>query len=65
MNRQWHLSGRTHKGKNRVREHGASWTPLRPNADGEWLCIPTHELGNPRAYMRWIHPKSDEHFTVS
>lgn len=65
MNRQWHLKGKTLKGKNRVREHGSSWTPIRPNSAGEWLCIPTAELGSRTAYMRWIHPHHDDHFHVS
>lgn len=59
------LSGKTRKGKNRIREHGRDWdlirvqdTVLFTSKPGPWYLVKAGED------MRWVHARDDENFVV-
>ena len=70
------LKGITAKGKNRIREHGDTWTVLAetdrvlfsPTQQGPWLFITPKPagpgLGQDDKASRWVHLTSDFDFTV-
>lgn len=68
------LKGLTHKGKNRIREHGDRWTVLAetdrvlfaPTTAGPWLFIaPAGDtLGQESRGSRWIKSTNDTDFIV-
>lgn len=65
------LTGKTGKGKNRVRENGQEWvvlqvtgTVLFDNRGGPWLFVnPTSRTDTDKS--RWIHSTDDKDFVVT
>jgi hypothetical protein len=65
------LTGKTQKGKNRVRELGSEWILVRtedrvlfnPERGPWWLIEPTCHA-NPVDKQRWVHSKHDVNFIV-
>lgn len=66
------LVGKSHKGKNRIREHGETWFVLAEtervlfssDKSGPWLFIaPPGKTMNDKA-SRWVHGISDIDFEV-
>lgn len=66
------LTGKTQKGKNRVREHGNEWTVLAetstvlfsPSKQGPWLFVAPIGQGQNDKASRWVHANNDENFVV-
>jgi hypothetical protein len=67
------LTGKSQKGKNRVREHGNDWNVLAetdvvlfsPGKKGPWLFITPVGQGHDSKAARWIHAISDQNFLVA
>jgi hypothetical protein len=63
------LRGKTHKGKNRIRELGSEWFLIRKSArvlfdsrSGSWWLI--QPVGASEEKSRWIHSTADKDFEV-
>ena len=67
----FHLTGKTNKGKSRVKEHGSAWEtwdihpstatdpPFAPGT-GTWIRVRSQQT----LMTRWIHPTDDPDFSV-
>lgn len=72
LGKQIRLSGKTLKGKNRIKEHGEFWHVLAvtdhvlfsPNNQGPWLFVaPLGKTQDDKA-SRWIHGENDINFNL-
>lgn len=66
--RKFKLTGKSLKGKNRVRENGETWElvekrqkVLFSTEDGPWLLLSS--IANP-SHSRWVHEHHDTDFVV-
>jgi len=78
LGKQIKLTGKTQKGKNRVREHGNEWVVLAetqtilfsPSKQGPWLFVAPQRSTYPQNQghddkaSRWVHLNNDENFVV-
>lgn len=62
------LTAKTHKGKNRIANHGPLWDVLTTSdycphfspADGPWLALEA-----PRGYLMWVHATHDQNYGLT
>lgn len=64
------MSGRTLKGKNRIRENGSCWVVLKvtdkvlfDERAGPWLSVAPCKTPT-TAHSRWVHGTNDDNFTI-
>lgn len=66
------LRGISQKGKNRIREHGETWSVLAvtdhvlfsPGKPGPWWFITPEGASHDSKATRWIHSVNDADFTL-
>lgn len=66
------LTGKSQKGKNRVREHGSVWHVLAetdrvlfsPGKPGPWLFVAPNGKGQQDKSSRWVHLNADPDFSI-